>query len=255
MTLPVQSEIMDKLKASPEYPKILAALQALPEWDDAESLWLGTVLHRALSGPLPHERLTKTERTKIADRITALSMELAQLLYRVHGDKELGRDWPGELQAQVDYMALRAAVDYKESVGAPEESELGEALSDVHGTGFHIARYAIYHTLIDCMPEALETIAQGSQMWKEFASDPPLAKPNHKNADRLYFIRRMTSHFVRSYGRPLREVTLGLASIYFDCDDLEVAALSNLAPVNPKHKKLYESRKSAMKTKLSEGRS
>lgn len=248
-----RSTAIDKLKASPQYPRILEALNALPGRRDVNGAWLGMALHRALAGPRPHEKFTKAERIKTADRISSLATELSQLLYRVHGDKEIHRDWPFEFQALIDRMALSAAIDFQESVGSPDESELAAALADEEGEAFHATRYGIYHTLMDCMPETLETLADAAQFWKESGSQP-LAKPNHKNAARLYFIRALTAHFVRSFGKPSRELTLNITSVYFDCSDIDEAALSNLAPVTAEQKRLYERDKIWRETKLSEPR-
>lgn len=58
-----------------------------------------------------------------------------------------------------------------------------------------------------------------------------VTKPDHKNAKRLYFIRAISHDFNANYGRPLRKETLALASVFFDCSDLDEAAISRLAPV------------------------
>lgn len=240
-----------KLKASNVYPLIRDALAAIPGWNDADDLSLSMAISRGLAGPRPHEMFTKAERIKTADKIASLAKELAGLLYRVHGDAELRRDWPFEFQALIDRMALLAAIDFRESVGSPDESELGEALADDEGEAFHATRYGIYHTLMDCMPETLEMLSEAAEYWKE-AGSQPLAKPNHKNAARLYFIRVLTEHFVRSFGKPMRELTLNLTSVYFDCSDIDEAALSNLAPVTQHMRNLYEMGKKFRNTKLSQ---
>ena len=240
---------IERLKASPEYPQIRVVLESFPEWEDSGERVLEMTLSYALAGPRVHERFTKTERVKTAEKISALATELAQLLYRVHGNNELGRDWPFELQGAMDYMALSAALDFRESAGG----ELAETLADDDGDAFHATRYGIYHVLMECMPETLESLADAAQYWKE-AGSQPLAKPNHKNAARLYFIRAVTGHFVRMYGRPLRELTLSLTSVYFDCGDLDTAALSNLAPVTEKMKRFYEMDKKWRNAKLSQVR-
>jgi hypothetical protein len=58
-----------------------------------------------------------------------------------------------------------------------------------------------------------------------------VTKPDHPNAKRLYFIRSLTRSFVEAYGRPMRKETLALTSIFFDCEGLDEAAMSRLAPV------------------------
>jgi hypothetical protein len=65
--------------------------------------------------------------------------------------------------------------------------------------------------------------------WAE--REPTVTKPEHENAERLYFIRSLTNDFMEGYGRPMRKETLALASVFFDCDGLDEAAISRLAPV------------------------
>lgn len=68
---------------------------------------------------------------------------------------------------------------------------------------------------------------------KNWARAPQyLAKPNHPNARRLFFIRTLTGDFLARYRRPMRKETLSIASLFFDCSDLDEATLSRLAPVN-----------------------
>ena len=231
----IPTPAIEKLRGSVEYPRIASAIAALPGRPDVNDIGLAMALSRALGGPLPHERFTRIERVKTAERIAVLAAELSQLLYRLHGDKESQRDWPFEFQAMIDRMALLAAVDFRESVGVANESELAAALADDDGEAFHAVRSGINHALIDCMPEILAMLADAAQWWEEDGKQT-LAKPNHKNAARLYFIRELTKHFVSYYGKPLRDLTLTLTSVYFDCSDLDVAALSHLAPVSEQMK-------------------
>lgn len=241
---------IEQLKASSQYPRITAALSGLPNPIDIEDFWFLRSLIYALAGPRVHERFTRAERAKVAEKISSLARQLAQLLHQVHGDNEVHRDWPYEFQAYLDRMALGAALDFQEMAGSPGESELAAALADEDGEAFHAARFGIYHTLMECMPEVLEMLSDAAQFWKESGSQP-LAKPHHKNAARLYFIRSMTSAFFGKFGRPMRALTLDLASVYFDCDDLDEAALSNLAPVTSQMRKLYEMEKRLQVVKVS----
>jgi hypothetical protein len=245
------NDAIEKLLASTEYSWIRASLQKLSGSTEDELLGLRTLIPRALQGPLPHEKLTKARRLKIGDRIIVLAKELAALLYEIHGDNEHFREWPSEFQAHIDGIALEATLDFRDLAGVAKESEIARALEDDNGAAFHSTRFGIYHALMDCLPEVLETIADAAKWWKEDGAQP-LAKPNHKNAKRLYFIRALTAYFFRIYDRPQRELTLRLTSVYFDCGDLEEAALSNLAPITKRMKYLSEMRKKARKTKLSQ---
>lgn len=84
------------------------------------------------------------------------------------------------------------------------------------------------------LADTLETVEEGADWWE--SEEQYLAKPNHPNAERLYFIRRATEIFYVEFGQPMRELTLELTSVYFDCADLSEADLSRLAAVrNIKH--------------------
>ena len=239
---------IEMLTTHSNYHQILAALSGLTDWSGHDESMLKHVLLTALAGPLPHEKFTKSERIKTADKISSLAKDLSALLYLVHGEKEIYRDWPYEFQALNDRMALQCALDYQDSAGPKEESEVAQILATEDG--FHVARYSVYHSLMDCLPEMLNNLADAAEMWKEHG-DQPLAKPNHKNADRLYFMRKLTGYFVGTYGKPLRKPTLDITSIYFDCSDLDEAALSNLAPVTQRMRNLYKARNFLKEGKVS----
>lgn len=228
------SDAIDRLNSSPSYPRICQMLHALPKWNaDTHPFSLEMAIHRGLAGPRAHERLTKSERLKTAEKISSTAQELASLLRRIHGDQEIYRDWPPEFQGLLDGLALEAALDFQERVG--KGNDLADALADESCETFHATRFGIYHLLMEGMPEVLETLSDGAKWWGE-SGRTPLAKPNHKNAMRLYFLRTLTSAFVGMFGRPLRELTLEITSIYFDCSDLVEADLSNLAPVRRRRK-------------------
>lgn len=59
---------------------------------------------------------------------------------------------------------------------------------------------------------------------------PLVRRPNSKNAERTYFIRRLSAYFLRRYGSPLRKQTFILAGVFFDVADLNEATIAKLAP-------------------------
>ena len=75
----------------------------------------------------------------------------------------------------------------------------------------------------------LSAIAIAAKAW----GDVPqiLVKPGDANADRLFFIRRLTDHFIMVYRTPLRQQTFAITSALFPCDDIKAEDLSRLAPV------------------------
>lgn len=224
---------MKVLHEAPAFPEIVKKITGHPQWADKRHpsmSWftIESAIHRGLAGPAIHERMTKSEREKVANRIGSLATELAGLLQTLHGDKEWGRVWPFEFQALINRLSLDSAVDFRERMG--DGNDMADLLADNEGEAFHIARCATEHLLMDGMPEIMETLAASADWWKE-AGTQALPRPNSKNADRLYFIRTLTSAFMRVLATPMREVTLSITSLYFDCSTLDVAALSNLAPV------------------------
>ena len=225
-----------KLKASPRFRHICSIIERKePEGFSGVELRLSMAIHRALALPHQHALLTKVERQRMADRILASANELANLLDWVSADSGRGRDWPLAFQSQLDYFALESACRYQEML-EQANSPLAEILNNEETEGFHIARYAIYQMLYGSLPELLDTIIGAAEWWRE-SGEQALAKPNHKNAPRLYFIRSLTKSCMEIFGRPARELVLEIASVYFDCGDLSVADLSNLAPVRSKPKK------------------
>lgn len=96
-----------------------------------------------------------------------------------------------------------------------------------------MARQVAVSILSDLLGSNLQTsfglLLQSLESWAN--RTPLVPKPGHNNAERLYFIRSLTEQFVAAFGRPLRKETLAIASVYFNCDGLDEAAISKLAPV------------------------
>lgn len=219
-----------QLKESPRFHRIKELVERKSGKDfGAVELSLYMALHRALEGPPAHERLTKAERVRIADRIIAAATKLTAELDALSLFENDSASWPFEFQSELDWLALSSTLDYQESL-VDHGSPLGDFLSDDEAEGFHVARYSVYHLLTYGMKDVMSTLANAAERWRDTGTQA-LAKPNHKNARRLIFLRFLTRSFVRIFGGPARELTLELASVYFDCSDLTEADLSNLAPV------------------------
>ena len=223
------------LRAHPNYHRIEEIIRSHPKFDSIWSPYFLTfAINRGLKGPRPHERITKTERIKVADRIAKLTSELSTLFYKIHGSTEQERDWPFEFQARIDGFSLDAAIDFREWLG--DDNDLAKSLEEDDGAAFHAMRSGIEHMLMQGMPELMDTLSQSAIWWKE-NGDSPLAMPNHKNANRLYFIRTMTQACMRNFNTPMRALVLEITSVYFDTSDLSEADLSNLAPVRNRTKR------------------
>lgn len=185
--------------------------------DTAETVVWHAAIRGAL-GPDHSEKLTKKERLRLASSVRRSATELRESLEVV-----LAGGVPYQFQANLDGLALDATNSFAETFEEHKRGELEEA------DHFNTSRFAIYHLLMDGLPELLETIVESADWWG--AQEQYLAKPNHPNAERLYFIRRATETFYLYFGQPMRELTLELTSVYFDCSDLSEADLSRLAPV------------------------
>lgn len=178
---------------------------------------VASLVQRGLKGPDLSEKMTGSERRKLAASIvtaaTTLRDSLKLLLVR--------ESFPFEFQATFDDFACGVAMDRFETVGAWDEEEFDEDAYD------H-SRYGAYHLLMECFPETLAMVAQSAKWWAE--SERILKKPNDPNAKRLFFIRTVTQGLYYEFKTPMRAATMALTSIFFNCDDIDEAALSRLAP-------------------------
>lgn len=219
---PEHHPALKKLFASPSYQRIMelaskGVFRRPTRSDTAETAVWHAALRGAL-GPSHSERLTKQERLRLANSLRRSATELRETLKIV-----LAGGVPFQFQANLDGLALDATNSFAETFEEQKRGELEE------GDHFNTSRFAIYHLLMDGLPELLETIVESAEWWG--SQEQYLAKPNHPNAERLYFIRRATETFYLYFGQPMRELTLELTSVYFDCSDLSEADLSRLAPV------------------------
>ena len=73
----------------------------------------------------------------------------------------------------------------------------------------------------------LRDIENAARAWAQ--SSPAVYRPNDESAQRVYFARRMTRHFLSLCGSPLRAQTAALIRCLFD-DNTDAAAVAKLAP-------------------------
>lgn len=86
--------------------------------------------------------------------------------------------------------------------------------------------YAILETML--LPEiSLRAILDGSEKWAQ--SKPPVGRPSDANANRLHFIREITSYFRATYDTPLREPVAALTRSIYQCE-MDAATVAKLAP-------------------------
>jgi hypothetical protein len=68
---------------------------------------------------------------------------------------------------------------------------------------------------------------------RRWALEPPdIAKPKHKNAARLHFIRGLTALFRMHYQQPFPDCVLAIAGTFFEIDDLDESAIYKLTKDN-----------------------
>jgi hypothetical protein len=120
--------------------------------------------------------------------------------------------------------ATREAIDASGFVGNINLGVLGDGIctkSFLTGAGVAMGQIPFH---LDGLLEALEKDAIA---WRESVV---VERPSKTTASRTYFIRYISKFFQKHYGTPLREATLALASVFFDCENLSVADIASIAP-------------------------
>lgn len=222
----MSDERIAKMLGSSEFKSILSTITAPPRpgWIGKHlniELWLAQSVKAALAEPEVFERMTGAERKAAAKRIVKAVGDLSSAL-APFVDEDGWFTFP--FQPHLDFYALEiASVDeerWRDQYGEDESAEIS-----------HRTRYAVYHAMNPQLGTFLGAFVAGAEHLADV--DTILKKPNSPNARRLYFLRRMTQSFTQVFGRerPHREATLRLACMFFDCEDLDEAAVSTLAPV------------------------
>jgi hypothetical protein len=214
-----------RLWDSPQFSQVVGSLEGRRRFvgagkfplPDVGSL-VTSVVQRGLAEPDVAETMTASERRKLAQTIINHADGLREAL-RPFMDERRGFKWP--FQPYLDRLALEVQIS--------EEERLAEAGVPMDEETAHRCRFAVYHLFMHKMDWLFDAITEGAENFSE--SETILKKPNDPNAKRLYFLRTVTRQFCMEFRSPCRAATLALASVYFDCSDLDEAAVSKLAPV------------------------
>jgi len=212
-----------QLLRSPGYRKALGLLEGKRRHGSyglatSLELWVVRATTKALAQPDIAETMTATERRKFAANVKETTTRLWDSIGPFLGED--GRNWP--FQPVFDRLALDVSIDDEERWRDNYTPDEVEEMS-------HRSRFAIYHLLMNRLDWLLEAIDEAAE-WVA-TSETILKKPNDPNAKRLYFLRQITRAFVSEFGSPCRAAALELATVFFDCSDLNEAAISKLAPV------------------------
>lgn len=164
------------------------------------------------------ERMTASERKKLEKAIRESTDALENALALFHGEAGFSHHF----QSEFDGLALDAACNEMEwcqerDVPMDEETALR-------------CRYTVYRLLMYDLGEVFDAIRCGVDSFSR--QKTIIKKPNDKNANRLYFIRKLSSSLCAEFDSPCRSAALAITSAFFDCTDLDEAALSKLAPRN-----------------------
>lgn len=164
------------------------------------------------------ERMGPSERRAWADRMVNVSAELRRLFSQLRSQR-----LPSMAPFDESVLSASLAMQIARSKGGEKLWEEGRE-RDAYLTGLNAgATSAAEH-----LGTLLCGLEQDVARWA--STEPLVMRPNGKNAERTYFIRRLSTYFCRRYGAPLRKQTLILASAFFDVTDLSEAAVAKLAP-------------------------
>lgn len=83
------------------------------------------------------------------------------------------------------------------------------------------------NNVMNNLTSVLAQLGESASAWSE--TKPVLYRPNAKDADRTFFVRKMTEMFREAVGRPMREYTAILAKCVYG-RDIDAAMVTKLAP-------------------------
>lgn len=186
-----------------------AMFEVGPELNDIASVAQGA-LHEFKG----YVRMSKSERGLVGRRIVSLTQKLRGELNSLAG----GNHW-GILPNEITDEIGRWTGSYIEDYFAKTKER-----SRDHRDGFVIGISAAVWNFM----EVLDSIERGATNFG--SSQPQIHKPNKSTAERQFFIQQLTRHFNNTYGTPLRDCTLAITSVFYDCGDLDKSAIAQLAP-------------------------
>lgn len=162
------------------------------------------------------DRMTASERKKLEVTIRESVDALESALALFHGENGFSHHF----QPDFDGLAADAAFNYVEwceQIGVQLDEEVTLR-----------CRFTVYHMLMFNLGALFDAIRCGADAFSR--QEAIIKKPNDKNADRLHFIRKLNNSLCVEFGSPCRSAALVITSAFFDCSDLDEAALSKLAP-------------------------
>ena len=118
----------------------------------------------------------------------------------------------------------------KKEIGAAIASRPTDGVSDDYLTAYRRVAPSAKKAIVEKFTDIL--LAIESHCEQNLSKGPMVGKLNLKNADRLYFLKKMRRYFESVYGQPLHETNLKLASVFFDTDNLtpnKVATITKAA--------------------------
>lgn len=213
-------DFIAQLEASPELDQVCADLEKrTTNTFDYESIRSFLLFYVATSLDPPFEELlSATERKKISERIRRHANGLKDAMAEIQ-QKNGSPAYP--FQSMISRLSVYATANYYLEWKNYEDGD--------HESIVHRLRFGIYQLLAKDFDEIMNSLIYACDHWDELPTK--LHRPAGANAKRLYFLRAMTNHFQRHFGTPCRKQTLALASVFFDCSDLDEATISKLAPV------------------------
>jgi len=190
-----------------------------------------------------HESMPKTRRLHIASRAAKKLSEVKSLLEELsepdhYSINSIVRDATDEFvedrfRTELESFNLIWNADGHDFV-SPEILRLAiPAISRVAKNFYGDAAFWNFGETADILSDGLKQWANRSRS---------IQKPGHPNARRLFFIRSLVRDFTENFGKLWRGETLELTSVFFDCADLDEAAITKLAP-DPRRKRLNQSAK------------
>jgi hypothetical protein len=189
-------------------------------------LQLGDWVANNLKPPPFHEAATQSQRRLLATRTARAIEDLRDVLREVDLEEEGGLpQLSSELSRAQDkhFQATWDRLVQSESDPANERAPEIDLSESARMTA------SLVSSVGPLSPEiVLQCLESAITAWS--AESPLVPRPGRPNAERLRFIRGMTSHFRKRYGTPLRAAVLAIAGCFFDCTDLSESDIAKLAP-------------------------
>jgi hypothetical protein len=197
------------------------AYREYPEFEvsDARILWR---LQGMISVGLEfrHEdRLTKKQKRSSGLKASKGCNTLAAIFDQMYDTQSQQLPWAFEYEFAT--IARELTASHRATLATIKAEGAIDLSTDVASLQEEAIRYAIRE-----MPALLRRMALVAESFSKDAAY--IARPNEKNAPRLYFIRVLSNDFSQTFGQPLHDAVLAIASVFFDCDTLTTADVAAL---------------------------